>query len=192
MVEYVAAAGTIIKYGGETISQIEGFCSGGEYANVNRRFHFTFHNSTGVSLKLISQDKWYGFLETPNKYVPGIGKLEIRGYKRSDNATGVTYLLGFQFDPDMLQTDGILYVYLQVGYSADNYYGWSFEKEKAITAEQFYDSARFNHIDKASESDHTLNKGGTKVKGTIGGRFSCEMITDNQSDSFPKLTLKNL
>jgi hypothetical protein len=192
MVEYVAAAGTVIKFGGETVSKIEEFCSGGEYHNVNRRFHFTFQNSTGIALKLVYQDKWFGYLETPNKYVPPHGNLAIRGYKRSDNASGVTYLLGFQFDPNEIKTEGILYVYLQVGYSADNYYGWSFEKEKVITAEQFYDSARFNQINKGSEADHTLNKGGTKVKGTIAGRWSCEMITDNQSDSFPKLSLSNL
>ena len=69
------------------------------YDKVNRKFEFTFHNTTGVSLLLKSQDGWYGFLESPDKIVPPDGKLKIRGYKRADNATGVTYLLGFQFDP---------------------------------------------------------------------------------------------
>jgi hypothetical protein len=62
---------------------------------VNRRFKFKFHNTTGIALKLIAQDKWYGFLESPNHYVPPEGELEIRGFKKCDNASGVTYLLTF-------------------------------------------------------------------------------------------------
>ena len=68
---------------------------GGGFDEVNRKFEFTFENKTGISLELVSQDCWYGFLDAPNRTVPAGGELKIRGYKRADNATGVTYLLGF-------------------------------------------------------------------------------------------------
>ena len=94
-----------------SISQAFSFFGGG-YDEVNRRFEFTFHNSTGISLHLKSQDGWYGFLESPDKIVPPDGKIKIRGYKRADNATGVTYVLAFQFDPKEIMTAHVLYVYL--------------------------------------------------------------------------------
>ena len=79
---------------------------------------------------------------------------------------------------------------MQVGYSANNYYGWSWEKEKKITASEYYDSARFNQ-DKVRPDDRILNKGGNSIDGTFHchGAFKCEMVTDNQSDSHPQMTL---
>ena len=69
-------------------------------------------------------------------------------------------------------------VYLQVGYSANNYFGWTWAKQTLITAKEYYESDRFN-LKKAEPNDFTLNKGGMSVTGEFGGMFRCEMTTDN-------------
>jgi hypothetical protein len=187
----------VIRFGGEIITEIAKFCSGGDYESNNKRFEFKMRNSTGIAMKLKSQDKWFGNLETPCKYVPNNGTLKIRGYKIGHTAQGVTYLLGFQLDPkEYAHAKGhLLYVYLSVVFDGnlyDNYFGWSFEKENPeLTAAEYYGSAKFDidrtHLD---SSERVLVKGGKSTEALLSfGHFWCEMLTDNQSWSHPVLTL---
>ena len=49
----VEKAGVAATFGSKVITEIQGMFSGGEYGTVNRRFLFTIHNQTDVSLKLV-------------------------------------------------------------------------------------------------------------------------------------------
>jgi hypothetical protein len=52
MLAAAVVTGTI-TVGGKFIEGVFNWCSGGDYDSVNRRFEFTFKNSTGIALTLM-------------------------------------------------------------------------------------------------------------------------------------------
>ena len=171
-------------FAGSVIPKNEDWNTKSDYGKVNRQLLFTIHNNSGIALLLVDQNKWYGFLDAPNHYVPPTGDFQVRGYKRSNNATGVTFRLTFQLDPVKVDTTCFLCVYLQVGYSVDNYFGYLFTANPP-SAVDWYKNAQFDTT-QVMENDFVLYKGGKSIIGSFfANQFTIQMTTDNQSDSFP-------
>ena len=75
-------------------------------------------------------------------------------------------------------------MYLQVGYSVDNYFGYLFTANPP-SAEDWYNNAQFDTT-QVMENDFVLFKGGKSIVGSFfANQFTIQMTTDNQSDSFP-------
>ena len=60
-------------FAGSVIPKIEHWSTKSDYGKVNRQLLFTIHNNSDISLLLVDQNKWYGFLDAPNHYVPPMG-----------------------------------------------------------------------------------------------------------------------
>jgi hypothetical protein len=122
-----------------------------------------------------------------------MGVLQIRGYKQADKATGVTYSLCFTiYDSNGDYTHYRLNVYLQVGYSCDNYYGWFIRKEElSEDPQRWYNGNNFNRH-KADCEDGVLNKGGSY---SLDGKcaplnLTIRMYTDKEGWSTPSMNIE--
>ncbi|CAF1191027.1 unnamed protein product [Adineta steineri] len=167
------------------------------FDSVGRRFLFTLTNQSPYRFALINSDQWYGNLDAPLNFLEAgntthMGVLQIRGFKTPIAATGVTYSLCFRVDDKSGKDTGSrLNVYLQVGFNANNYYGWTFrDAGNCDAARSWYGSTGFNR-GKVGCVDGVLNKGGTHSLSASCKNMTIEMFTDNQSFSTPTLTIKH-
>jgi hypothetical protein len=117
--------------------------------------------------------------------------MQVRGYKQANAATGVTYTFCFQIVTEVGNLNQWLNIYLQVGYSANNYFGWFIsDKRECADPWTWYNSAKFNS-NKKDCSDRVLNKGNTnQLHARCFGLLDIKMFTDNMSWSTPSMQIK--
>ncbi|CAF1103460.1 unnamed protein product [Adineta steineri] len=140
---------------------------------------------------------WYGHLEAPLRELEAgegkqMGVLQIRGYKKANTATGATHSLCFRIATPAGKLNAWLNIYLQVGYSASNYFGWFIsDTPQCLDPQTWYNNGISNaNRDKASCSDRVLNKGGqNRLSADCFGFLSIIMYTDNMSLSTPSMSI---
>ena len=102
-------------------------------------------NRSPNTLPLIQTDRWLGHLHVPLHILqPGndthVSVLEIRGFRSTEFATGVTYALCFALHALRLN------IYLQVGYVDSNYFGWTLnETTTCDQAKIWYEKKQYDH-----------------------------------------------
>ncbi|CAF1388859.1 unnamed protein product [Adineta steineri] len=171
------------------------FPPGSGFDNVNRRFLFTLTNKSPFEFHMEQSKSWYGHLEAPLRELQAgegkdMGVLQIRGYKKADTATGATHSLCFRIATPAGKLNAWLNIYLQVGYTANNYFGWFIsDTSQCLEPQTWYQSTNFNEK-KGSCSDRVLNIGGSnRLTANCFGFLPITMYTDNMSWSTPSMSI---
>lgn len=171
------------------------------YNNVSRRLLFTMSNRTPLIFVLEQVDELHGHIETPWRELgPGkvdqASELRIRGYKTAWATRGITCMLHLRImratgeDKD---TGFRLNIYLQVGHSISNYFGWFISTaDENLTPEKWWDLKQIDRP-KKDYADCVLNKGDTqRLRATCDKlNIEIEMLTDNRSYSTPSMIIRS-